>query len=120
VPKTAPSHRIDFIELPAKSTDELARAKQFFAQVFRWSYQDWGDDYADTTSSGVGSGINADPDHRPRYPLPVIYAEELEQTRRKIVAANGKITRDIFPFPGGRRFHFQDPSGNELAVWSDK
>ena len=110
---------IDFIEFPANDIEGLAQSKRFFSEVFGWSYQDWGDDYSDTSGSGLGSGLNADPDHRPSMPLIVIYSSNLEDTRANVVAAGGKITRDIFSFPGGQRFHFKDPSGNELAAWSD-
>jgi predicted enzyme related to lactoylglutathione lyase len=109
----------DFIEFPVRSIEDLKQSKAFYLNVFGWSYKDWGDDYSDTKSSGLGSGLNADPSHRPRYPLAVIYTAELETVRTKVLAAKGKITKDIFSFPGGRRFHFLDPSGNELAVWSD-
>jgi uncharacterized protein len=112
--------QIDFIEFPATSMDGLARAKTFFAHVFKWTFQDWGDDYADVSGTGLGTGINADPDHRPRKPLVIIYSSDLEATKSKVVAAGGKITRDIFSFPGGKRFHFLDPNDNELAVWSDR
>lgn len=111
-------HPIDYIELPAADAGQLQRCKRFFADAFGWTYQDWGDDYADTPSSGVGSGINADATHRPRHPLAVILARDLEGTRSRVIAAGGEITREIFAFPGGRRFHFRDPAGNELAVWS--
>jgi predicted enzyme related to lactoylglutathione lyase len=113
-------NRMDFIEFPAKSVEDLNQSKDFYTNVFGWTYQDWGDDYCDTKSSGLGSGINADPGHRPRCPLAVIYTVELEAVREKVLAAKGKITRDIFSFPGGRRFHFSDPAGNELAVWSER
>jgi uncharacterized protein len=111
---------IDFVEFPAKSVAGLTRSKRFFAEAFGWSYKDWGHNYADTTSSGLGSGLNADPGHRPSKPLVVIYTSDLDATRARVVTAGGKVTRDIFSFPGGRRFHFKDPSGNELAAWSDK
>ncbi len=111
---------IDFVEFPAGSAAEVASAKNFYGQAFGWSFKDWGDDYADTTSSGLGSGFNADPEHRPAKPLVVIYAHDLKLARAKIVAAGGKVMRDIFSFPGGQRFHFEDPIGNELAVWSDR
>jgi predicted enzyme related to lactoylglutathione lyase len=88
--------------------------------VFGWSFEDYGPDYADITNGGLASGINADPEHRPSHPLVVIYAAELEVVRRRVVEAGGKMTRDIFAFPGGRRFQFKDPAGNELAVWSDE
>jgi uncharacterized protein len=114
------NNQIDFIEFPAKDAGRFRAAKAFYSAVFEWSYKDWGDDYSDTADSGPGSGINADPEHRPQHPLAVIYVSNLEAMRAKVIAAEGKITREIFSFPGGRRFHFKDPADNELAVWSDR
>jgi len=110
----------DFIEFPAENVGCLDQAKNFYKKVFGWSYTDWGDSYSDTQSSGLSSGINADPSHRPSHPLAVIYTADLEGVQKKVIESNGEITREIFSFPGGRRFHFTDPAGNELAVWSDK
>jgi len=106
--------KIDYVELP--STD-IAKSKTFFSAVFGWTYQDWGPEYADTSDGRITTGLSAAVD-RPRSPLVTFYAEDLEQTRARILAAGGRMTREIFAFPGGRRFHFEDPSGNELAVWS--
>lgn len=114
-------NQIDFIEFPAMNPESLARAKAFYAAAFGWSFKDWGEDYVDTASSGLGCGFNADPEHRPDgKPLVVIYAADLPAMLVKVVASGGRITKEIFSFPGGRRFHFQDPSGNDLAVWSDQ
>jgi uncharacterized protein len=110
---------IDYVEIPASSAADLAKSKHFFSEAFGWVYKDWGDEYADTHSSGVSSGINGTSDGRPTSPLVVIYVADLELTRSKVIAAGGEITADIFPFPGGRRFHFRDPSGNELGAWSE-
>jgi uncharacterized protein len=112
-------NHIDYLELPATDSTQLEAAVHFYTHAFGWSFQQWGDEYADTKHSGVNSGLNADASHRPKAPLPVIYTAKLEQKRQQVLAAGGRITRDIFPFPGGRRFHFRDPAGNELAVWSD-
>ena len=112
--------RIDFIEFPARSAASVANAKSFYTAVFGWKFQDWGDDYADTKSSGVGSGFNADPEHRPRKPLVVVYVKDLLAARGHVLEAGGELTKEIFSFPGGKRFHFRDPCGNELAVWSDR
>ncbi|MDC0677726.1 VOC family protein [Sorangium atrum] len=120
MPAKKTPNQIDFIEFPARDVAALQRAKVFFAETFGWSFEHWGDDYVDIKGSGLGSGINADPEHRPSKPLVVIYVQDLEETRRKVTAAGGKLTRDIFSFPGGRRFHFKDPSGNEMAAWSDQ
>lgn len=114
------TNTIDFLEFPAKDVEALAEAKAFYAGVFGWKFKDWGDDYSDTQSSGLGSGFNADPAHRPSAPLAVIYSDDLESVYFSVKSAGGKISREIFEFPGGRRFHFFDPAGNELAVWSDR
>jgi predicted enzyme related to lactoylglutathione lyase len=111
---------IDYLELGARNPADHAKAKAFYVAAFSWAYTDYGPDYCDTQSSGVGSGINADPDHRPTSPLPVVYVDDLEAAHSRVVDAGGIVTRAIFAFPGGRRFHFADPAGNELAVWSDK
>jgi uncharacterized protein len=113
-------NRIDFIELSAPSKEALVSSKNFYQTVFSWTYKDWGDDFADTQSSGVGSGINAVDRYPSAHSLVVIYADDLEVARKKVADANGVITKDIFSFPGGRRFHFKDPAGNELAAWSEK
>jgi uncharacterized protein len=117
---TKETNQIDFIEFPAKSVTEITMAKRFYGEVFDWSFTNWGEDYIDTTNSGVGSGFNADEEHRPNSPLVVVYAHDLKTAFAKVLAAGGQVTRDIFSFPGGRRFHFKDPIGNELAVWSDQ
>jgi uncharacterized protein len=118
---TDPRHnRIDYLEIGAKNAGDYSKSKAFFETAFGWTYQDYGDAYCDTKSSGVGSGINGDPDHRTLQPLPVIYVEDLEAAQSKVTAAGGIVTRPIFSFPGGRRFHFAEPAGNELAVWSDR
>ncbi|MBK8182179.1 MAG: VOC family protein [Candidatus Competibacteraceae bacterium] len=119
MPSKNRNHEFDFIELPAKDIFQLKNAQSFFSAVFGWTYKNWGDDYTDTSSSGINSGINADPKHRPNHPLPVVFTTDLELMRDKVLAAGGKITKNIFSFPGGRRFHFKDPAENELAVWSD-
>ena len=114
------NHRIDFVEFPAQDKAGIGAARAFHGQVFGWSFKDWGDDYIDTVDSGLGSGFNADPAHRPAQPLVVIHSEALEATLAAVTAAGGVITKPVFAFPGGRRFHFRDPAGNELAVWSDR
>lgn len=113
-----PNH-IDYIEFPAPDAAAHGASKAFYEQVFGWKYQDWGSDYSDTQGSGLGSGISSQPGTRP-LPLAVIYTDRLEGTMAKVEASGGEITQPIFSFPGGRRFHFRDPAGNELAVWSDQ
>jgi len=113
-------NRIDYVEFPATSAAVLREGKRFYGEVFGWSFQDWGDNYVDTHGSGIASGINSDPSHRPPAPLVVLYSAELETTRERVIKAGGTISHDIVSFPGGRRFHYIDPAGNQLAVWSDK
>lgn len=113
-------YSIDYVEFPAASIAEVAVVKHFYTEVFDWTFNDWGEDYIDTASSGLPSGFNADPEHRTKNPLAVIYASDLSAAKSKIVATGGRITKEIFSFPGGKRFHFTDPLGNELAVWSDQ
>jgi predicted enzyme related to lactoylglutathione lyase len=114
------NNKIDFIELPVGSPEEVAAGKEFFGSVFGWSFRDWGDDYVDTEDSGVPSGFNADPGHKPAKPLPVVHVADVEAARQKVVAAGGKVTKQVFSFPGGKRFHFTDPAGNEWAAWSEQ
>lgn len=108
--------KIDYIELPTK---DIAASKAFYQRLCGWSYQDWGPDYADTQGSGLGSGLNADPAHATAGPLVVLHAADLEAAERTVLEAGGRICRPAFSFPGGRRFHFTDPAGHELAVWSE-
>lgn len=110
-------NEIDYIELPANSAEDLAKAKGFYSSVFGWEYQNWGDDYADTKSSGVGSGINADGPSK--APFVVIHVADITAAYDSVTAAGGVITKEVFSFPGGQRFHFEDPAGNELAAWSE-
>lgn len=110
------NNRIDYIELTAPSDAALAQARKFYGDAFGWEYKGWGPAYADTQSSGVASGIGVS---APSRTLAVIYANDLEAAKARVLAAGGVLVKDIFSFPGGRRFHFKDPAGNELAVWSD-
>jgi len=114
----AEHNKIDLIEFPVKSAEQLAQTKQFFSTVFEWNYKDWGPEYSDTTDSGANSGINADGGSS--MPLTVIYSSDLEKTKELVVQNGGKIIVETYDFPGGRRFHFTEPSGNELAVWSEQ
>ena len=108
--------RIDYIEF--RATD-LERIKAFYGEVFRWKFTDFGPDYTSFEDGRLAGGFHQG-EATPGGPLIVIYAVHLEAMQTKIEAAGGRIVKPIFPFPGGRRFHFHDPSGNELAVWSDK
>jgi predicted enzyme related to lactoylglutathione lyase len=109
------NNRIDYIEFSAPTPEALAHARKIYGDAFSWEYKGWGPAYADTQDSGVPSGIGVS--NQP--PLPVIYFADLEDARSRVLKAGGTLVKDIFGFPGGRRFHFKDPAGNELAVWSD-
>jgi uncharacterized protein len=109
--------RIDYIEF---SVTSVADAKRFYRQAFGWSFEDYGPDYASFADGRLSGGFQTAAEVRAGGPLVVIYAADLESQERQIKQAGGTIFRSIFSFPGGRRFHFTDPSGNELAVWSDR
>ena len=112
--------KINYVELPAK---DIAATKKFFTSVFNWSFEDFGPDYVAFSNAGLDGGFyKADmvSSVASGSALVVFYSKELEVTADKIKKAGGVIVEDIFSFPGGRRFHFTEPSGNEFAVWSDK
>lgn len=113
----AAHNRIDFVEFPAPDREALRQAQEFYTRTFGWRYQKWGEDYIDTADSGVGSGLASD--EPTSAPLAVVYVVDLEHMREEVERNGGVIVRDIFSFPGGRRFHFKDPAGNELAAWSE-
>lgn len=114
------NNQIDLVEFPASSPEELKTVAQFFNSVFGWEFKNWDKIYHDTHDSGVTAGINASTTKEQTMPLAVIYVEDLEAIEAKIVKSGGKLTHPVTPFPGGRRFAFTDPAGNQLAVWSDK
>jgi len=112
--------KINYVEFPAK---DMEATKAFFSTVFDWSFVDYGSEYTAFSNAGLDGGfyqsdltVSADKGSA----LIVFYSTELEQTQAKIEAAGGSIIKPIFSFPGGRRFHFSDPNGNEYVVWSDK
>jgi hypothetical protein len=105
--------RINFVELPAK---DMAAAKDFYSKVFGWSLTDFGPSYSCTMTGDVDIGLQGDSAEATASPLAVIAVENLEEALDAVLKAGGKITNPIFGFPGGRRFQFLDPNGNELAV----
>jgi predicted enzyme related to lactoylglutathione lyase len=108
---------IDYIELP---TVDITAAKRFYGDVFGWTFVDYGPEYTSFNDGRLDGGFRKEPEVRRGGPLIVIYSTNLEDIRDKVKSAGGIIVQEIFEFPGGRRFHFTDPSGNELAIWSDK
>ncbi|MEE4193375.1 MAG: VOC family protein [Halieaceae bacterium] len=120
MPMNQTHHVIDYIEI--RITDMQA-TKAFYGAAFDWQFTDYGPDYAGIQKpGGVGEvgGLAVVDAVAPGGPLVILYSSDLESTRQRVVDAGGRITVEPFAFPGGRRFHFTDPSGNELAVWSDQ
>jgi len=108
--------RIDYIEFPAT---DIAATKRFYGDVFGWAFEDYGPDYTSFKDGRLAGGFWKESTVTPRGVLVVLYAPDLEGTEAKVRTAGGSIVKPIFSFPGGRRFHFTDPNGNELAVWSE-
>jgi predicted enzyme related to lactoylglutathione lyase len=109
--------RIDYVELPSATAHELSRA--FYAKAFGWDFTDYGPTYAGTTNGTTDVGLQGDPADALSAPLPVVRVDDLDVAFDAVTGAGGIIARPIFSFPGGRRFHFVDPGGSELAVWSE-
>jgi uncharacterized protein len=109
-------HAIDYIEL---AVTDVEAAKAFYSTAFGWAFNDYGPDYAGIAGDGreVG-GLRRDAEVSSGGPLVILFSEDLERTREAVTAAGGTIVEPIYGFPGGRRFPFADPAGNELAVWS--
>lgn len=109
-------NQIDYIELPAS---QLAETKRFYEAAFGWKFEDYGPDYTSFSDGRLAGGFTTDRPAPGQGILVVIYASDLNATQQKIKASGGTIVKDTFSFPGGSRFHFADPNGNELAVWSE-
>jgi hypothetical protein len=111
--------KINYVEYPAS---DLQAVKDFFGAAFGWSFTDYGPDYTAFLNEGLDGGFFKSDLHASTAAgsaLVVLYSRDLEQTQAKVEAAGGTIVKPTFAFPGGRRFHFADPCGNEFAVWSD-
>ncbi len=111
--------KINYVEFPAK---DIEATKAFFSAALDWSFVDYGPEYTAFSNEGIDGGffksdLSASTENGSA--LIVFYSKELEKTQSRIENSGGEIIKPIFPFPGGRRFHFGDPNGNEYAVWSD-
>lgn len=109
--------KLDYLEMPAVG-GTLDSVKSFYSAAFGWSFTDYGPVYS-SFDEGLEGGFHTEAVEGAKAPLPVIYSENLEETLDAVENAGGKIVKPIFSFPGGRRFHFKDPAGNELAVWAE-
>ncbi|TCL73901.1 VOC family protein [Rhizobium sp. BK251] len=107
--------KIDYIEF---NVSDIAAAKAFYGAAFRWSFKDYGPEYCEFADGRLTGGFTTLGPVTPGGPLIVLYAEDLEATAARVEASGGKVVRPIYSFPGGRRFHFADKDGYELAVWS--
>jgi len=109
-------NQIDYIELPAK---DIPATKRFYEAAFGWKFTDYGSEYTSFHDGRMAGGFTTEAPAPARGLLLVLYAADLAAAQKRITGAGGKIVKEIFDFPGGRRFHFTDPNGNELAVWSE-
>ncbi|MCK2213552.1 VOC family protein [Actinomadura sp. ATCC 31491] len=114
-------HALDYVEIPATDLD---RAKRFYGEAFGWRFNDYGPAYAGIRSpEGEGApevgGLRLDEQARPGGPLVLLYSADLDASAEAVTKAGGAVVNGPYAFPGGRRFHFTDPSGNELGVWSE-
>lgn len=112
--------KIDYVEFPSQ---DLEKTKGFFNKAFGWNFEDFGPEYTAFCGQGIDGGffkseLSSSTDKGSA--LIVFFSNELETTLKKIESAGGQVIKSIFSFPGGRRFHFQEPGGNEFAVWSDE
>ena len=113
------NEKINYIEFPAK---DIESTKSFFTSVFNWQFVDYGPEYSSFSNQGIDGGFfksNLSASTTNGSALVIFYSQNLESTQLKIEQAGGVISKAIFSFPGGRRFHFKEPSNNEFAVWSD-
>lgn len=108
--------RIDNIEF---NVTDIARSRAFYGAAFGWSFKEFGPDYCEFSDGQLKGGLAKADAANLGGPLVILYAENLEETQRRLEQAGGRIVKPNFTFPGGRRFHFLDPDGYELAVWSD-
>jgi len=109
-------NQVDYVEIPVTN---LKRAREFFTAMFGWSFQEWGDDYMSFNDGRLDGGFrrSSEPASSAGVLL-IFYSEDLERDADKVKALGAEISQEIFAFPGGRRFHFIDPVGNEYAIWS--
>ena len=113
------ANKIDYVEFQAA---DIAATKKFFEQLFGWKFTDYGPDYTSFEDGRIAGGFSKS-DKCSTFAaggvLIVFYHPRLEEVRQRVLDLGGKIAADIFSFPGGRRFHFTEPSGNECAIWSE-
>ncbi len=107
---------INYIEF---NVADIARSTDFYGKAFGWTFTDYGPNYSEFSDGHMKGGFDANGTVTPGGPLVVLYGSDLTEILGRIEAAGGNIVKPIFKFPGGRRFHFTDPDGYELAVWTE-
>lgn len=111
-------NRIDYVEIPAT---DLPKAREFLSALFGWEFQEWGDDYFSFNDGRLEGGLRRSDAPAPATGvLLVFYSENLQRDQDRVQQLGATISQQIYPFPGGQRFHFVDPAGTEFAMWSDK
>lgn len=115
--KSPNDRQIDYIELPVK---DIAKNKAFYGSAFGWQFTDYGPDYCEFRDGRLTGGFTTEGTVKPGSALIVLYGDDLPTLQQAVVNAGGKISKPIFDFPGGQRFHFTDPNGYELAVWTKR
>jgi len=115
--QTEQDRRIDYLEFPAT---DIQGTKAFYSAVFGWTFTDYGPEYTSFHDGRMGGGFTTTARVVGGGVLIVIYARELDNIKRSVAEHGGRITKETYEFPGGKRFHFADPNGNELAVWSEQ
>jgi uncharacterized protein len=109
--------RIDYIEM---NVADIARSKSFYGAAFSWTFKDYGPEYCEFGDGRLTGGFTTHGKPSPGGPLITLYADDLPAVQKRVEAAGGRISTPPFDFPGGRRFHFLDPDGYELAVWTKR
>ena len=113
------NHKIHYIELPATS---VAAMKHFYGKAFGWTFTDYGPQYVAFHGAGIEGGFDESQDYiAPHKPgaFVILYSDDLQASHQAVVRAGGEICVETYSFPGGKRFHFKDPSGNELGIWTE-
>jgi len=111
------NNHINYVELQAP---DLEKIKEFYSKAFNWEFTDYGPEYVAFANAGLEGGFQQTDQEVKNGALIILYHDNLESIKTAVINAGGTIAAEIFEFPGGRRFHFVDPAGNELAIWSDK
>lgn len=121
MPKSSNDQKIDYVEF---LVGDIARSRKFYGGAFGWTFKDYGPDYCEFRDGRLTGGFahsgRSEAARNAGGPLVILYADDLAATERRVEEFGGRIVKPIYSFPGGRRFHFADPDGYELAVWSDK